>query len=123
MLCKMEPKSLFLKREGFAPKNKVLDFLIVAQDFDYSLKDIAKHAEVSYPCMKQLKKELVKNNWIILTRMVGRAQMYRLNVKSQKVQKFMDFYWSVVEPEVEEQPKSEHVNTGRVGVPISARNL
>jgi hypothetical protein len=119
----MEPKSLFLKREGFTPKNKVLDFLIVAQDFDYSLKDIAKYAEISYPCMKQLKKELVNNKWIIMTRKVGRAQMFKLNVKNQKVQKFMDFYWSVVESETEEQPKAEHVTSGRVGIPVSARNL
>lgn len=52
------PQSIFLKKQGFTPKNKVLDFLIVHQDFDYSLKDIAKFSEISYPCMKQLKKRI-----------------------------------------------------------------
>lgn len=55
----MEPKSVFLEREGYTPKNKVLDFLIIAQDYDYSLKDIAKYSKISCPCMKQLKKELI----------------------------------------------------------------
>lgn len=97
----MKEKSIFLEREGYTPKNKVLDFLIVAQDFDYSLKDIAKFSKVSYPCIKQLKKELIKDKWIILTRMVGKAQMYKLNIRNKKVQKFVDFFWAVVGEEVE----------------------
>ena len=101
------PESVFLKKEGFTPKNKVLDFLIITQDFDYSLKDIAENAGISYPCMKQLKKELVKNKWITLTRKVGRAQMYKLNLKSKKVQKFIEFFWSVVNEEVEKHLRKE----------------
>ena len=98
-----QERSVFLEREGYNPKNKVLDFLIVAQDFDYSLKEIAKYSNVSYPCIKQLKKELVKNKWIILIRNVGKAQMYKLNVKNPVVKKFIDYYWTVVESVVEEE--------------------
>ena len=99
----MKEKSVFLEREGYTPKNKVLDFLIVAQDFDYSLKDIAKYSKVSYPCIKQLKKELIKDKWINLTRKVGKAQMHKLNIKNKKVQKFVDFFWAVVNEEVEKE--------------------
>ena len=99
----MKEKSVFLEREGYTPKNKVLDFLIVAQDFDYSLKDIAKYSKVSYPCIKQLKKELIKDKWINLTRKVGKAQMHKLNIKNKKVQKFVDFFWAVVNEEVEKK--------------------
>jgi hypothetical protein len=97
----MKEKSAFLEREGYAPKNRVLDFLIIAQDFDYSLKDIAKYSKISYPCIKQLKKELLNDKWINLTRKVGKAQMYKLNLKNSKVQRFIDFYWAVVNEEVE----------------------
>ena len=99
----MKDRSVFLEREAYSPKNKVLDFLIIAQDFDYSLKDISKYSKVSYPCIKQLKKELVKDKWITLTRKVGKAQMYKLNLKNKKVQKFVDFYWAVVNEEVERE--------------------
>ena len=99
----MKDRSVFLEREAYSPKNKVLDFLIIAQDFDYSLKDIAKHSKVSYPCIKQLKKELIKDKWIILTRKVGKAQMHKLNLKNKKVQKFVEFYWAVVNEEVEKE--------------------
>src|SRR3989338_10560697 len=118
----MQEKSVFLEREGGTPKNKVLDFLIVAQDFDYSLKDIAMHSDVSYPCIKQLKKELVKDKWIILTRKVGKAQMYKLNINSKKVQKFVDFYWAVVNEEVERKlgNKQEEANyaAGSAAMPV-----
>lgn len=119
---------MFLKKEGFTPKNKVLDFLIVAQDFDYSLKDIAKYSEISYPCMKQLKKELIRDKWIILTRKVGKAQMYKLNLKSKKVQKFIDFFWSVVNEEVDKhlgikEEKTDYSGSAPVAMPASARGI
>ena len=123
----MKEKSVFLEREGYTPKNKVLDFLIIAADFDYSLKEIAKYSKVSYPCIKQLKKELIKDKWIVLTRKVGKAQMYKLNLKSEKVQKFVDFFWAVVTEEVEKNLgiKKEETNytTGPTAVPVSARNI
>ncbi len=124
----MKERSVFLEREGYNPKNKVLDFLIVAQDFDYSLKEIAKYSDVSYPCIKQLKKELVKNKWIILTRKVGKAQMYKLNIKNPVVKKFMDYYWTVVESVVEEglgiKNKAKIHEEGYKSVPlaVSARS-
>src|SRR3989344_2853691 len=122
----MEERSVFLEREGYTPKNKVLDFLIIAQDFDYSIKDIALHAKISYPCMKQLKKELLKNGWIILTRKVGKAQMYKLNVKNKKVQKFIDFFWTVVNEEVEKNlnlRKNNHPIAIERAIPVSAKNI
>ncbi len=124
----MKPKSVFLKKEGFTPKNKVLDFFIVHQDFDYSLKDIARFSEVSYPCMKQLKKELIKGKWIFMTRKVGKAQMYKLNLKNKKVQKFIDFFWSVVNEEVEnviekKKSKSYHNSSNVSSVSVSAKNF
>ena len=120
-------KSVFLEKEGYTPKNKVLDFLIVSQEFDYSLKDIAKYSGISYPCMKQLKKELIKNKWIIQTRKVGKAQMCKLNLKSKKVQKFIDFFWSVVNEEVDKRlgkkEKSISLRSGPVSVPVSAQDI
>jgi len=116
-------KSIFLNKEGASPKNKILDFLIVYQEFDYSLKDIAKFSKVSYSSMKSLKNELIKDKWIVLTRTIGKAQMYKLNVNSKKVSKFIDFYWSVVESENEEPQKSEYVQSGKVAVPVSAKNF
>ena len=119
-----------MEREGYTPKNKVLDFLIIAQDFDYSLKEIAKNSKVSYPCIKQLKKELVNDKWITLIRKVGKAQMYKLNLKSKKVQKFVDFFWAVVNEEIEkklgikeEEKISLHHSSSINAIPVSAKHI
>lgn len=88
--------SVFLKKEGGTSKHKVLDFLITHQEFDYSLKDIARFSKVSYTTLKGLKKELIKNKWIVFTRNVGKAKMYKLNLRCGVVKKFVAFYSSVV---------------------------
>ena len=124
----MAERSVFLEKEGYSLKNKVLDFLIVAQDFDYSLKEIAKFSNVSYPSIKQLKKELLKDKWIFLTRRVGKAQMYKLNIKNTVVKKFMDYYWAVVESAVEKElgiKGKAHEDDYRASAPlaVSARHI
>jgi hypothetical protein len=116
-------KSIFLNKEGASLKNRILDFLIVYQEFDYSLKDIAKFSKVSYSSMKTLKNELIRDKWIVLTRTVGKAQMYKLNLNNKKVSTFVDFYWSVIESETGDAKPSNYASSGRAAIPVSAKNL
>jgi len=118
-------KSIFLKKEGETPKNKILDFLIVHQEFDYSLKDIAKLSNVGYTTLKKLQKELIKDKWIIFTRKVGKAKMFKLNLNNPIVIKFIDFYWEVVDSEFEsDEERNRYIeSTSTASLPMSARNL
>ena len=47
-------KSIFLKKQGESPKNKVLDFLITYSDLDYSLKEISRYSGAGYSTVKIL---------------------------------------------------------------------
>ena len=116
-------KSIFLKVEGNTIKNKILDFLIIHQEFDYSLTDIAKFSKISYTTMKRMKKILLKDKWIIPTRTVGKANMYKLNINHKKVQKFIEFYWSVIESEQNIFVSSSHTTTNTNMIPISAKHI
>lgn len=98
-------RSIFLKFHGDTPKNRVLSFLIVHQEYDYSMKDIAKYAKIGYTTLKSFWKEFVKRELVINTRKVGRAKMYKLNLANPVVKKFVEFYWTVIENEIE---KEEH---------------
>ena len=104
-------QTAFIKSEGASPKNKILDFLIIHQEFDYSLKDLAKFAEVGYSTLKIMQNQLLKDKWIIMTRKVGRAKMYKLNLKNKKVQKFIEYYWSVIESEIDEKTTTKKFST------------
>jgi len=116
-------KSIFLKKQGSIPKNKVLDFLIVHQEFDYSLKDIARFSKIGYTTLKKMKNDLIKNKWIVLTREVGKAKMYKLNLNSSMVNKFVEFYWSVIDSEIESEKESKSYSGGSLSAPASAQRF
>ncbi|MBI4440479.1 hypothetical protein HY638_05895 [Candidatus Woesearchaeota archaeon] len=122
----MTEKSLFLEKEGNTPKNRVWSFLIVHSEYDYSMKDIARFSGVGYTTLKSLWKEFGKNNLIVQMRVVGKAKMYKLNLKNPVVSKFIDYYWAVVDSAVVEKnvrkERSPHLSS--VGsVPAVAANF
>ncbi|HLC58135.1 MAG TPA: hypothetical protein VJH95_06175 [Candidatus Nanoarchaeia archaeon] len=97
--------SVFLKTFGDNPLNKVLDFLIVFDAFDYSIADIAKNSEVGYATLKLLIKEMVKRKLVVATRVSGRNKMYKLNKNNPVVASFVDFYWNITNKQAEELVK------------------
>jgi DNA-binding transcriptional ArsR family regulator len=92
----MARQSIFLETFGDPPLLRVLDFLIIHEEFDYSLTDIAMLSGVSYSTIKTLWKGLEKHHIILLTRRVGKAKMYRLDNTNPTVTKLKEFYWATV---------------------------
>ena len=122
-------KSVFLQEEGDTPKNRIWSFLIVHSEYDYSMKDIARYSKVGYTTLKELWKELKEKRIVIQTRVVGKAKMYRLNLKNPVVNKFIDYYWAVVDSVVRRENKikeesEEDLKSGSSmrGLAVSARN-
>ncbi len=120
------PKSVFLKEQGDTPKNRVWSFLIVHSEYDYSMKEIARYSKVGYTTLKSIWKEFKQKKIVIQTRNVGKAKMYKLNLKNPVVEKFIDFYWTVVESVVKKdlkikEEKVEH--TGPIALPASAKSI
>lgn len=119
-------KSLFLKKQGATPKNKVLDFLITYQELDYSLKEIAKHSSTGYSTIKILIKKLVKDKWVVPMRKISKIILYKLNVNNPEVKKFIEFYWEVIDNEIKpnlQDNKSKHISDSAFrGLATSARN-
>jgi len=100
-------KSIFLKKQGESPKNKVLDFLITYSDLDYSLKEISRYSGAGYSTVKILIKRLVKDKWVAETRKISKIKLYKLNAANPEVKKFIEFYWEVIEQEIEGKPKEK----------------
>jgi len=82
---------------------KVLKFLLVNEDFDYSMTDIASLSGVGYSTLKLFWNKLVKEDIVIQTRTVGKAKMYKLNLDNPLVKKFRDFYWETIKQKVHEE--------------------
>ena len=99
----MESKSVFLQTFGDTPINRVLDFLVVYEDFDYPMIEIARKAGVGYATLKLFWGDLAKRKIVLQTRLIGKAKLYKLNLKNPVVQQFKKLYWTTAEKAVEEQ--------------------
>ena len=86
----MKEKSSFVLVFGESPVIKALDFLLDNQEFDYSLTDIAKGAQIGWTTIHQFWKDLVKLSVVKKTRNIGRAELYKLNLENPVVQKLKE---------------------------------
>ena len=98
--------SVFLETFGDSPINKILDFLIVFDNFDYSMADIAIKAGVGYSTLKTLAKELLEKGLVTQTRISGKSKMYKLNKENPLVKKFVEFYWNITDEAVNKEVKT-----------------
>ena len=105
----MENKTAFLQIFGDSPVLRVIDFLVVNEDFDYSMTDIASLSGVGYSTLKLFWAKLEKERIVENTRIVGKAKMYKLNLDNSIVKKFRDFYW-----ETTKQKVHEHIKEGEI---------
>lgn len=86
----MEEKTSFRLIFGDSPIIKVIDFLIDNQEFDYSLTEITRGADVGWTTLHQFWKDLINMNIVVKTRRISRAEMYKLNKDNPLVQKLID---------------------------------
>jgi len=99
--------TIFLEIFGDSPINKILDFLVVFDQFDYSLTDIAKKSGVSYSTIQLIWDDLERCGIVVQSRTVGKAKMYRLNQENPIVKSFITFYWDVTKAVTEHRFSSK----------------
>ena len=105
----MENKTAFLEIFGDTPVLRVLDFLVVNEEFDYSMTDIATLSGIGYSTLKLFWEKLEKEGIVTNTRTVGKAKMYKLNLANPVIKKFRDFYWETTKRHVHERIREEVV--------------
>ena len=97
-LAEDHEETLFLRTLGIkSPLLRILDFLMDNKAYDYSKTDIAKGAGISRTTLSSTWEQLEKNGLVSETRLVGRAKMYKLNLKSPVVQKFIELDKAICE--------------------------
>ena len=80
---------------GDSPQTKILDFLADHPDFDYSISEIAKQAQVSRPTVYKIKDILLKKGLIIKTREQGNSPLYKLNLDNKLVKVILKFDFEI----------------------------
>ena len=87
--------SVFVEIFGSNPVIKVLDFLVTFSNFDYPLTEIAKNSGVSYSTLQTFWYKLEKNQIVILTRRVGKSDLYKLNTSNPAVKELIKSDWKL----------------------------
>ena len=93
--------------------SKVLDFMITFSDWDYSITDIGKNSGLSFKTGFDEVKKLESQRILVKNRVVGKAILYKLNVKSEHVQDIMKLAWDIAKnrANVEESSVSKEKKT------------
>ena len=104
-------QSIFLSIFGDSPILKVMDFLIVNEDFDYSMTDIASLSGVGYSTLKLFWRNLEESKIVKQTRVVGKAKMYRLDFVNPIIKEFRNFYWETTKQMVHKEIKEKELVT------------
>lgn len=103
-------ETLFLRAFGIkSPVLRILDFLMDNKAYDYSKTDIAKGAGISRTTLFTTWENLEKNCLVRETREVGRAKMYKLNLKSPVVKKFIELDNAICDQYASQLEKQEAI--------------
>lgn len=89
-------ETLFRQALGDMPKIRVLEFLIEGGELDYSISDIAEGAEIGRTTLFRIFDDLLNNKIIILTRVIGNAKLFRLNVGNLFVKKIVQVFDEII---------------------------
>ena len=103
----MEEKSIFVEYFGDYPLIRVLDFLILGRDMDYSMTEIAKNSGVGWTSFSEIWPQLIKKEVVIFTRKIGNAKLYRLNIKNPWVKELIKMDKIITKLETEKMISGE----------------
>jgi len=92
----MNQKSIFIEIFGNSPLIRILNFLILGKDFDYSMTDIAEGSHVGWTSFTRAWGDLEKRKVVVRTRDIGRAKLYKLNTQDPTVQKIVKLHWEII---------------------------
>jgi len=81
----MEEQSVFTDYFGDYPLIRILDFLILSREMDYSMTEICKNAGVGWTAFSELWPGLIEKEIVTPTRKIGNAKLFKLNIKNSWV--------------------------------------
>ena len=105
----MKGESIFVEYFGDTPMVRMLNFLILGKDFDYSMTDIANGSHVGWTSFTRAWKELEKRKVVVHTRDIGRAKLFRLNIQDPTVQKLIKLHWEIIKAETDKMLSKKKV--------------
>jgi hypothetical protein len=89
---------------------RILDFLTLYKDFDYSKKEISKYSGVAWKTLYRIWPILEQYDLIVKTRRIGRAEMHKLNTENPVNRALMELAFQISKYDAEIILKKERVS-------------
>jgi|GEM_PF-701472 predicted transcriptional regulator len=109
----LDEPSIFLQILGTSPTLKVLDTLLTGRELDFSKKDIAESAEISWNTLASIWGYLAEKGIIVRTRKIGKQEMYTLNKNNELVGLLERFYDSLINYVIESSGPSKGIELAK----------
>jgi hypothetical protein len=93
---------------------KLLDFLTLYKDFDYSKVEISRNSGVAWKTLYRVWPLLEKCALIIETRRIGRATMFKLNTDSPIAKAMWEFAFQISKHDASKTTKEEHKRVAKI---------
>ncbi len=105
----MGKKSLFVGFMGDSPMIKVLDYLLTERELDFSITDMAENAGIGRATLYRIWDSLIENEIILHTRDIGKAKLYKLNTKNEKIKKMIEIYDMLILEELRKRSENQKI--------------
>lgn len=99
-------ESLLLKAFGNSPKLRIIDIFLTNPLFDFSKNELARELGMSKQTLYKCFKDLEDLEMIKITRKIGRANLYRINLENPMV-KMLNEYVTQLSLQIAEQEKAK----------------
>jgi len=112
----------FCETYGNTINNRILEYMLINQDIDFAVGDMAKELEISRPKAYEVIKSFEEKGYVKKSRIVGRTQLYILNKENKRVKLFLKDFKECLRIIVEEyseeelEPLEAHVFLGKVNI-------
>ncbi len=94
---------------GDSPTIRVLDYLLTERDLDFSITDIAKNSKIGRATLYRIWGDLIKNNIILPTRIIGKAKLYKLNKENAVIKKLIEIDDTLILDELKRHTQKQKI--------------
>ena len=121
MYRKREYQSLLLRTLGDSPKLRIIDFFIDNPLFDFTKKEVIEALRMSKQTFYKYFPDLERDGIVVVSRKIGRAKLYRINLKHLLVEMLREYEarLSLQMAEKERKPIEEEISKEETVVKVA----
>ncbi|MFH1072035.1 MAG: helix-turn-helix domain-containing protein [Nanoarchaeota archaeon] len=102
-------KSSFQEFMGDSPMMKILDYLLTERELDFSITDMANNSGIGRATLYRMWNSLIQNQIIVPTRIIGKAKLFKLNMRNEKINKLIEIYDLLTLDELKKRAEKEKI--------------